>query len=76
MTTYNGWTYEPERDVEEDCVKIFHAARRDGERRTIQHSSYEVISAEAFKAYVLMDFESAGGRNEKVIAEAQKRGLM
>jgi hypothetical protein len=72
----SGWTYRVDEDRDDDVRKYDHTAIRDGEVRDLDHSPYEVVSREAFAAYVATGFPPRPGRsawkNATIIAHAAK----
>ena len=54
---YKGWRYDPIIDDDNDRYSIIHTAiHRNGEIKTIPHSSYEKISKVAFQRHVDQGF--------------------
>jgi hypothetical protein len=53
LETYKGYQYTPEKDQEEDVVKIFHTVKApDGSSISIDWSPYEYISENDFKLWI------------------------
>lgn len=55
MYTHKGYIYRPEKDIEEDNVKIFHfITRPDKSSGTVKMSPYETLSEVNFQHWVDM----------------------
>ncbi len=50
--SYEGWTYETETDEEEDNVKIWHYAVRNGKRVMINYTPYAYLSPARFRNFI------------------------
>ena len=80
---YNGWGYRREDDSDEDRCRSNHYAvhLETGEELQIDHTGYEGISEEAFRAHVRLSFParpkptditcaSVPWRNETIVEKA------
>lgn len=54
----HGWSYYAEVDRDDDCTKIWHTAKHieTGNEKTIDHSPYEGMTEESFRAHVRLGF--------------------
>lgn len=59
----NGWSYYAEVDRDDDCIKIWHFAKHieTGNEKTIDHSPYEGMTEESFRAHVRLNFPDRPG---------------
>lgn len=49
---YDGWRYETDTDEEEDNIKIWHYAVKDGKRVMINYSPYAYLSPQRFRNFI------------------------
>ena len=49
---YDGWRYETDTDEEEDNIKIWHYAVKDGQRVMINYSPYAYLSPQRFRNFI------------------------
>ena len=49
---YDGWRYETDTDEEEDNIKIWHYAVKDGKRVMINYTPYAYLSPQRFRNFI------------------------